>query len=168
MKNTGFQTLLAFLFVWALLFHLFETTNLVFRFLHFIQTQVIEPPKAPSWKPRSTEEGKHAKDIRQGELALGVNEIGDYAPMALVAPSGAVRAAGRHLPLSREERWVPIRVDSQGRAICSNVVTIPGWLDRCGQPRYFGGKCCANEDGTVHCKGLDLSKPLPPEEVTGQ
>jgi hypothetical protein len=117
MKRALWPAFLASALVAFGLFHLWDMTQLAWHGLRLIQLQVMEPPAAPTWQPRSTEEGKQAKDFKQGELALGVEPGGDYAPMVIIRDSGAVRAAGKNAQLGPE--WVPIRVDKEGRVICS-------------------------------------------------
>ena len=102
-------------------FHIWGLTNLGIRGLAFLRAQITEetlkPPEAPTWAPRSTQEGKHPKDIAKGELALGVAQSGDYAPLLITPDDGSVRAAGKNTQTGPE--WVAIKVDKAGRVICS-------------------------------------------------
>lgn len=115
MKKTIWPAFLASALVGFGIFHIWDLTNLAFRTLDFVRMQVMEPPAAPSWKPRSKTEGRPADQVRQGELLLGVRNDGDYAPAFLDDRTGALRAAGRTI----DNRWVPIKLDRQGRVICS-------------------------------------------------
>lgn len=120
MKKTFAPALLAILFVSFTLMGIWDATWLAFQAFSFVaqvKETILKPPKAPTWQPRSTEQGKHPKDIKRGELALGVRGDGDYAPLIFAQPDGAVRAAGKNVQTGPD--WVSIAVDKQGRVICS-------------------------------------------------
>ncbi len=117
MKKTFAPALLAMLFVGFTLLGIYDGAWLLFQGFSFvaqIKEEMLKPPKAPTWQPRSTEEGKHPRDIERGELALGVRNDGDYAPLMIIQDTGAVRAAGVH-----DGKWIPIQLDAQGHVICS-------------------------------------------------
>ncbi len=120
MKKTFAPALLAILLVSFTLMGIWDATWLAFQAFSFVvqvKETILRPPKAPTWKPRSTEEGKHPKNIQRGELALGVRSDGDYAPLILAQSDGAIRAAGKNVQTGPD--WVSIAVDKQGRVICS-------------------------------------------------
>ncbi len=120
---------------------IWDMTWLAFQTLDAIRSQIqgepLKPPAAPSWKPLKTDPfgaewtappaaaGRHVRDIplgvrddvlgtKEGIMALGIDNSGDYAPL-MMQNDGAVRSAGK----ANGSRWVAIRVDDQGRVICS-------------------------------------------------
>ena len=117
MKKTFAPALLAMLFVGFTLLGIYDGAWLLFQGLSFVaqvKQGALKPPKAPTWKPKSTEQGMEPKNIKRGTLALGVRNDGEYAPLMIINDTGAVRSAGVH-----DGKWIPIQVDAQGHVICS-------------------------------------------------
>lgn len=137
MRRAIWPAFLGCLLVAAWGLHIWDVTNLAFWGLAAIRAQISEeilkPPAAPTWaEPNAV--GYPIKDIPiekdSGIMALGVNNAGDYAPL-IMQDEGAVRAAGKNVQTGPE--WVAIRVDKEGRIICSPE-SFQGMVERLLKP----------------------------------
>lgn len=128
MRRGIWPAFLTLAFIGFGLLGLWDMTWLLFKTLDLVRSQIIEeplkPPAAPSWRPdveQPAAAGRHVRDIPlgrkdEGIMALGINNAGDYAPL-IMQNDGAVRAAGKNVQTGSD--WVPIKVDKEGRVICS-------------------------------------------------
>jgi hypothetical protein len=118
MSKLIWQGVLTFAFIFFAIMGLWDLTHIAFRGLEFVRSQ-LEPPAAPTWAEPGAA-GRHVSDIPLGRkdtgiMALGLDNTGDYAPL-IMQSDGAVRSAG---VTSDGSHWIAIRVDPQGRVICS-------------------------------------------------
>jgi len=112
-KHVIWSAFLASVLVGFGIFHIWGMTEIAFRTLEFVRSQIVRDDLQPAVQ------GRHVEDIAgkdHGIIALGVNNEGDYAPLIMQA-DGAVRVAGKNVQTGPE--WVAIAVDKQGRVIVS-------------------------------------------------
>jgi len=123
MKNI-WQCFLTFAFIIFGMLAVWDLAYVIFSSFDFVRNQ-LEPPAAPTWKTNApATAGRHVSDIplaptnvKAGIMALGIDNSGDYAPL-IMQSDGAVRSAG---VTPDGKHWIAIRVDPQGRVICSPI-----------------------------------------------